>query len=87
MMFASGNFLSGLESHFEDFIWLCAISTERVTALAVFWLTTSLGFLSIAACESLQWDRSIPYLQSTDSLFVELCMALYPKQKGMNVEE
>ena len=76
-----------LESHFEDFMWLRAISTERVTALAVFWLTTSLGFLSIAACESLQWDRSIPYLQSADSLFADLCMALYPEQIGMNVEE
>ena len=63
MMFASGNFLSGLESHFEDFIWLCAISTERVTALAVFWLTNSLGFLSIAACEHFSnWSEGNVFL-------------------------
>ena len=34
MVFASGNAF-WLESHFEDFLWLPAISTERVTALAV----------------------------------------------------
>ena len=73
------------ESHSEDFFG-CTLLSPRVSLLkrCFGWLPHQ-EFLFIDGCESLQWIGYIPYFQSTDSLFADLCTRLCPQKIEMNV--
>ena len=71
------------ESHFEDFMWLHAVFTAHVTALAVFQLTTFLEVSLHSCLQILTITGYMPYFQFMDSLFADLCTALRPKKIEM----
>ena len=61
------------ESHSEDFMWLHTVFTAHVTALAVFQLTTFLEVSPYSCLQILTIIGYMPYFQSMDSLFADLC--------------